>query len=61
MTIGIDLVAKASPDGHAMIIVNPSRVAMEFLKLEITRWGKAVKQAGVKIESVEEAIKSLGD
>jgi len=24
MTIGIDLVAKASPDGHTMIIVNPS-------------------------------------
>lgn len=50
-----------SSAGHAMIIVNPSRVAMEFLKFEITRWGKAVKQAGVNIESAEGAIKSLGD
>ncbi len=68
MTIGIDLVAKATPDGHTMKALkakdmldmlaragtdplgNTPREATEFLKAEIARWGKVVRQAGVKIE-----------
>jgi tripartite-type tricarboxylate transporter receptor subunit TctC len=40
----VDMLAGADPVGDT------PREAMEFLKLEIARWGKAVKQAGVKIE-----------
>jgi tripartite-type tricarboxylate transporter receptor subunit TctC len=40
----VEMLAGADPVG------NSPREAMEFLKSEITRWGKAVKQAGVKIE-----------
>ena len=40
----VDMLAGADPVGDT------PREAMEFLKVEIARWGKAVKQAGVKIE-----------
>jgi len=29
---------------------NTPREAMEFLKVEIARWGKVIKQVGIKIE-----------
>ena len=42
----VEMLARAGTDP----LGNSPRVAMEFLKIEITHWGKAVKQAGVKIE-----------
>ena len=42
----IDLLTRGGADP----LGNSPREAMEFLKVEIARWGKAVKQAGVKIE-----------
>ena len=42
----VEMLARAGTDP----LGNSPREAMEFLKAEITRWGKAVKQAGVKIE-----------
>jgi tripartite-type tricarboxylate transporter receptor subunit TctC len=42
----IDMLARAGADP----LGNSPREAMEFLKVEIARWGKAVRQAGVKIE-----------
>ncbi|MDB5812381.1 MAG: putative exported protein [Betaproteobacteria bacterium] len=42
----IDMLARAGTDP----LGNTPREAAEFLKVEIARWGKAVKQAGVKIE-----------
>jgi tripartite-type tricarboxylate transporter receptor subunit TctC len=42
----VEMLARAGTDP----LGNTPREAMEFLKLEIARWGKAVKQAGVKIE-----------
>ena len=42
----IEILARAGSDP----LGNSLREAAEFLKVEIARWGKAVKQAGVKIE-----------
>ncbi len=42
----VDMLGRAGTDP----LGNTPREAMEFLKVEIARWGKAVKQAGVKIE-----------
>ena len=42
----VEMLARAGTDP----LGNSPREAMEFLKVEIARWGKAVKQAGVKIE-----------
>ena len=42
----VEMLARAGTDP----LGNSPREAMDFLKAEITRWGKAVKQAGVKIE-----------
>jgi tripartite-type tricarboxylate transporter receptor subunit TctC len=42
----VDMLARAGTDP----LGNTPREAADFLKVEITRWGKAVKQAGVKIE-----------
>ncbi len=42
----IELLARAGTDP----LGNSPQAAAEFLKVEIARWGKAVKQAGVKIE-----------
>jgi tripartite-type tricarboxylate transporter receptor subunit TctC len=42
----VDMLARAGTDP----LGNSPREAMEFLKAEITRWGNAVRQAGVKVE-----------
>ena len=42
----IDLLTRGGADP----LGNSPREAMEFLKVEIARWGKAVKQAGVKVD-----------
>jgi tripartite-type tricarboxylate transporter receptor subunit TctC len=42
----VDMLARAGTDP----LGNSTREAAEFLKIEIARWGKAVRQAGVKIE-----------
>ena len=42
----VEMLARAGTDPMG----NSPREAMEFLKIEIARWGKAVKQAGVRIE-----------
>ena len=42
----VEMLARAGTDP----LGNSPRDAMEFLKVEIARWGKAVKQAGVRIE-----------
>jgi len=42
----VEMLARAGTDP----LGNSPREAAEFLKVEIARWGKAVKQAGVKIE-----------
>ena len=42
----VDMLARAGTDP----LGDTPREAAEFLKVEIARWGKAVKQAGVKIE-----------
>ena len=42
----VEMLARAGTDP----LGNSPREAMDFLKAEITRWGKAVRQAGVRIE-----------
>jgi tripartite-type tricarboxylate transporter receptor subunit TctC len=42
----IDLLTRGGADP----LGNSPREAMDFLKVEIARWGKAVKQAGVKVD-----------
>ena len=42
----VDMLSRAGTEP----LGNSPREAMEFLKTEIARWGKVVKQAGVKIE-----------
>ena len=42
----VEMLARAGTDP----LGNSPREAMDFLKVEIERWGKAVKQAGVRIE-----------
>jgi tripartite-type tricarboxylate transporter receptor subunit TctC len=42
----VDMLARAGTDP----LGNTPREAADFLKVEIARWGKAVKQAGVRIE-----------
>ncbi len=42
----LEMLARAGTDS----LGNTPREAMEFLKAEIARWGKVVRQAGVKIE-----------
>ena len=42
----VEMLARAGTDP----LGSSPREAMEFLKVEIARWGKAVKQAGVRIE-----------
>jgi tripartite-type tricarboxylate transporter receptor subunit TctC len=42
----VDMLARAGTDP----LGNSPREAADFLKVEIARWGRAVKQAGVKIE-----------
>jgi tripartite-type tricarboxylate transporter receptor subunit TctC len=42
----VEMLARAGTDP----LGNTPREAMEFLKVEIARWAKVIKQAGVKIE-----------
>ncbi|MSP96602.1 MAG: tripartite tricarboxylate transporter substrate binding protein [Betaproteobacteria bacterium] len=42
----VEMLARAGTDP----LGNTPREAMDFLKVEIARWGKVIKQAGVKIE-----------
>ena len=42
----LEMLARAGTDP----LGNTPREAAEFLKVEIARWGKVIKQAGVKIE-----------
>jgi tripartite-type tricarboxylate transporter receptor subunit TctC len=42
----VDMLARAGTDP----LGNTPREAMEFLKVEIARWGKVIKQVGIKIE-----------
>jgi tripartite-type tricarboxylate transporter receptor subunit TctC len=42
----LDMMARAGTDP----VGNTTREATEFLKVEIARWGKVIKQAGVKID-----------
>ncbi len=42
----MDMMARAGTEG----VGNTTREATEFLKVEIARWGKVIKQAGVRID-----------
>jgi len=42
----LDMLAK----GGTEAVGNTPKEAMEFLKVEIARWGKVIKQANVKVQ-----------
>ena len=39
------MAARAAPDGHTIVLVSSSYIAAET-----TRWGKVIKDAGIKAE-----------
>lgn len=42
----LDMMARAGTEA----VENTPREAAEYLKVEIARWGKVIKQAGIKID-----------
>jgi tripartite-type tricarboxylate transporter receptor subunit TctC len=42
----VDMLARAGTDP----LGNTPREAMDFLKVEIARWGKVIKQVGIRVE-----------